>query len=69
MDCPKFIVSNKKEEFISIQRVKCCAMDFFSHQGTTLILIERSGVQLVCLFDVYLLGPFHLITKKNCYLI
>ena len=38
-------------------------MDFASHPGITLILIDRLTIQLVCLFDVYLLVPFHLMTK------
>ena len=38
-------------------------MDFDSHRGIILILIGRSAVQLVCLFDVYLfLYPFYSMT-------
>ena len=35
-------------------------MDLVSHRGITLILFGRPAVQLVCLFDVYLFVPFHL---------
>ena len=35
-------------------------MDLFRHRGITLILFGRPAVQLVCLFDVYLFVPFHL---------
>ena len=35
-------------------------MDLVSHRGNTLILFGRPAIQLVCLFDVYLFVPFHL---------
>ena len=35
-------------------------MDLVSHRGITLILFGRPAIQLVCLFDVYLFVPFHL---------
>ena len=36
-----------------------CVMDSENHQWITLILIGRSAIQLICVFDVYL---FHSIT-------
>ena len=32
--------------------------DFVSHRGITLILIGRSTIQLICIYDVYLGVPF-----------
>ena len=45
-----------------------CVMEFVKHQGITLTLIGRSAIQRVCLFDVCLLVPFHLMTKNLLYL-
>ena len=36
-------------------KYQLCVMDFVSHQGFTPILIDMSLIQLVCLFDIYLL--------------
>ena len=36
-----------------------CIMDFVSRRGITLILIGRSVIQLICVYDVYLGVPFH----------
>ena len=36
-----------------------CIMDFVSLRGITLILIGRSAIQLICVYDVYLGVPFH----------
>ena len=33
-------------------------MDFVSHQEITLILICRSAIQRICLFDIYQPVPF-----------
>ena len=35
------------------------AMDFVSHREITLRLIDRSAIQLACVFEVYLFEPFH----------
>ena len=43
-------------------------MDFVSHQEINLILICRSGVQLICVYDVYLGVPFHSIAYNLLYL-
>ena len=40
-------------------------MDFGSYRGITLILIGRSAIQLICVYDVYLGVPFHSIAKKS----
>ena len=45
-----------------------CEMDLVSHRGLTLILFGRSVIQPVCLFDVYLFVPFHLMAKKFSFL-
>ena len=45
--------------------MKCISMDFVSHQGITLMLIGWSVIQHVCVLDVYLLVPFHLMIKKS----
>ena len=34
-------------------------MDFVSHRGITLILIGRSAIQLICVYNVYLGVSFH----------
>ena len=40
-------------------------MDFVSHRGITLILIGRSAIQLIFVYDVYLGVPFHSIAKRS----
>ena len=40
-------------------REASCIMDFVSYRGITLILIDRSVIQLVFVYDVYLGVPFH----------
>ena len=42
------------------EKHQICVMDLVSHQGITLILFGRPAIQLVCLFDIYLFVPFHL---------
>ena len=37
-----------------------CIMDIVSLREMTLILIDRSAIQLICVYDVYLSVPFHL---------
>ena len=51
---PLFLQIKKYEKY------QICVRDFVSHQEITLILIDRSAIQLVCIFDVYLFIPFHL---------
>ena len=36
-----------------------CIIDFDSHRGITLILIDMSAIQHICVYDVYLGVPFH----------
>ena len=36
-----------------------CIMDFVSHREITLILIDRSAIRLICVYDVYVGVPFH----------
>ena len=38
-------------------------MDFASHRGITFILIARSAMQIVCLFDVISVGTLHSLAK------
>ena len=38
-------------------------MDFASHRGITFILIGRSAIQLVCLFEVISVGTLHSLAK------
>ena len=42
------------------KKYQICVMGLVSHPGVTLILFGRSVIQPVCLFDVYLFVPFHL---------
>ena len=42
------------------QKYQICVIDLVSHRRITLILFGRPAIQLVCLFDVYLFVPFHL---------
>ena len=42
------------------EKYQICVMDLVSHRGITLLLFGRSMIQPVCLFDVYLFVPFHL---------
>ena len=42
------------------ENYQICVMDLVSLRGITLILFGRSAIQPVCLFDVYLFVPFHL---------
>ena len=42
------------------EKYRICVMDLVSHPEITLILFGRSVIQPVCLFDVYLFEPFHL---------
>ena len=44
------------------EKYQFCVMDLISRPGIALILFGRSAIQPVCLFDVYLFGPFHLMT-------
>ena len=43
-------------------------MDFDINREITLLLVSRSAIQLVCLFDVKLLVLFHSVTKNLRYL-
>ena len=52
---PYFFLKFKKHE-----KYQICVMDLISHPGITLILFGRSAIQPVCLFDIYLFVPFHL---------
>ena len=45
------------------EKYQICIMDVVSNRGITLILFGRSAIQPVCLFDVYLFVPFHLMAK------
>ena len=45
------------------EKYKMRVIDLVSHRGLTLILIGWSAIQPVCLFDVYLFVPFHLIAS------
>ena len=45
-----------------------CVMFLVMHRGITLILFSRSAIQPVCLFDVYLFVPFHLMAYNLLYL-
>ena len=49
------------------EKHQICALDFVSYQGTTLTLIGMSAVQLVCVFDVYLFIPIHLMAQNLLY--
>ena len=40
------------------EKYQIYVMDLVSHRGITLMLFDRSAIQLVCLFDVYLFVPF-----------
>ena len=42
------------------EKYQICDIDFVSHEGITLILFARSTIQSLCLFDIYLFVPFHL---------
>ena len=42
------------------EKYQISAMDSVSHRGITLILFDRSAIQPIYLFDVYLFVPFHL---------
>ena len=44
------------------KKYQICVMDLVRHLGITLILFVRPVIQLICLFDVYLFVPFHLMT-------
>ena len=50
------------------KKYQMCVMDLVSHRGITLILFGRPAIQLVCLFDVYLFVPCHLIAQNLLYL-
>ena len=41
-------------------------MDFVSNREITLILISRSAIQLICVYDVYRGLPFHSVAFKKC---
>ena len=47
-------------EIKNYKNYQICVMDLLSHGEITLILFGRSAIQPVCLFDVYLFVPFHL---------
>ena len=49
-----FIKKHKKHQM--------CVMNFVSHQGIAFVLIGRSPLQKVCLFDVNLCVPVHSMT-------
>ena len=54
--CDK-ILSVKDSLLLKIKKHKTyqmCVMDLVSHRGITFISFDRSAIQLVCLFDVYL---------------
>ena len=42
------------------EKYQICIMDLVSNREITLILFGNSAIQPVCLFDVYLFIPFHL---------
>ena len=42
-------------------------MDYISHPGMTLILFDRSTIQPVCLFDVYLFAGLKPPLFKKCF--
>ena len=44
------------------EKHQMCVLDFVGHEGIILILIDRSGIWLVCVFDVCLFIPFRLMT-------
>ena len=47
------------------KKYQICGMDLISHRGITFIVFDRPVIQLVCLLDVYLFVPFHLIDETN----
>ena len=60
VSCGK-ILSVKDSLFLKIKKHKkfqICVIDFVGHREITLILFDRSAIQPVCLFDVYLFVPF-----------
>ena len=42
------------------EKYQICVMDLISHREITFILFGRSAIQPVCLFEVHLFVPFHL---------
>ena len=49
------------------EKYQICVMDLISHLEITLIMFGRSAIQPVCLFDVYLPVPFHLMAFETCF--
>ena len=65
--CDK-LISVKDSLLLKIEKHKkyqICVTGLFGHRGITLILFDRPAIQLVCLLDVYLFVPFHLIDETN----
>ena len=68
MACPLEVLRASEVEislFLKIMKYekhKICALGFISHHGVSLMVIGRSVIQIVCVFDVYLFIAFCLLT-------
>ena len=53
------VFGSRGDQNSPLMHIPLCIMDFVDHGGITLILIGRSAIQLICIYNVYLGVPSH----------